>query len=98
MRPLLAGRVACGQTPEKAFEKDIEAYRATVRIPRLAVAVVKDNKIVYIDEFGSASDLENKIPRPGRHSLFRIASISKSFTATSMLQLGREKALRWIRT
>ena len=82
---LLAVSAAC-QNPQKAFEQEIEAYRASVRNPGLAVAVVKDGKIVYSAGFGSAS-LEQEIPIDPERSLFRIASISKSFSATSMMQL-----------
>ena len=48
---LLAASVAC-QNPQKAFEQEIEAYRASVRNPGLAVAVVTDGKIVYSAGFG----------------------------------------------
>jgi len=51
----------------------------------LAVAVVKDNKIVYHANFG-VKDIETQEPVQD-NSLFRIASISKSFSAVSMLQL-----------
>ena len=68
-----------------AFENDIEAYRAEIGNVGLAVAVVKDNRIVYHQEFGVA-DLETGAPIR-ENSLFRIASISKSFSATSMMQL-----------
>ena len=79
--------VSCGgpQTKEAAFEKDIEAFRKEIGNVGLAVAVVKNNQIVYSHEFGLAN-LEKKTPVQ-ENSLFRIASISKSFSATSMMQL-----------
>ena len=76
---------ACAQRPEKAFEKDMEAFRQEMGNVGLAVAVVKDKRIVYSHEFGVA-DLETGAP-VRENSLFRIASISKSFSATSMMQL-----------
>ncbi|MBQ9184865.1 MAG: beta-lactamase family protein [Bacteroidales bacterium] len=76
---------SCGKSPEKAFVEDIEAYRQEMGNVGLAVAVVKDNKIVYHANFG-VTDLETKAPVQD-NSLFRIASISKSFSAVSMLQL-----------
>ena len=82
---LLAGLLSCGQSPEAAFEKDIEAFRQKIGNVGLAVAVVKDNRIVYSQEFGVAS-LETGRPLQ-KNSLFRIASISKSFSATSVMQL-----------
>ena len=77
--------VSCGKSREQAFEEDIEAYRAQMGNVGLAVAVVKDNKIVYHANFG-VSDIETQAPVQD-NSLFRIASISKSFSAVSMLQL-----------
>ena len=76
---------SCGKSREKAFVEDIEAFRQEMSNAGLAVAVVKDNKIVYSAEFGY-SDLEAKTPVK-ENSLFRIASISKSFSAVSMFQL-----------
>ena len=83
---LLIGAVLSCQNPQKEFVKEIEAYRTSVRNPGLAVAVVKGGEIVYSAGFGSAS-LEEEIPIDPERSLFRIASISKSFSATSMMQL-----------
>lgn len=51
----------------------------------LSVVVVKNNKIVYTHSVGLQNIEENK-PLQNEH-LFRIASISKSFTATALLQL-----------
>ena len=51
----------------------------------LAVAVVRDNAIVYHEALGWR-DRERKIPLED-DDLFRIASISKSFTVTSIMQL-----------
>ena len=76
---------ACTQNPEKAFEKDIEAYRKEVGNVGMAVAVVKGGEIVYHNQFG-VKNLETKEPI-AEDDLFRIASISKSFSATSILQL-----------
>jgi CubicO group peptidase (beta-lactamase class C family) len=51
----------------------------------LAVVVVRDNAVVYQKALGW-KDREKKIPLD-EDDLFRIASISKSFAATSILQL-----------
>ncbi|MBQ2090474.1 MAG: beta-lactamase family protein [Bacteroidales bacterium] len=77
--------LSCGENAEEAFVKDIEAYRQQMGNVGLAVAVVKDNKIVYHANFG-VKDIETQEPVQD-NSLFRIASISKSFSAVSMLQL-----------
>ncbi|OCX52079.1 serine hydrolase [Mucilaginibacter sp. PPCGB 2223] len=51
----------------------------------VSVAVVKDNQIVYTHSFGYA-DIESNKPLTDNH-IFRIASISKSFSATCIMQL-----------
>ena len=51
----------------------------------MAVAVVKDGDIAYSKSFG-LKDRENAVPLK-EEDLFRIASISKSFSATAIMQL-----------
>lgn len=51
----------------------------------IAVVVVKENSIVYNNNFGY-SNLELNYPLQ-QNTLFRIASISKTFTATAIMQL-----------
>ena len=80
----LAVAAACS-SPEQAFEKDIEADRKEVGNVGMAVAVVKGGEIVYHNQFG-VKNLETKEPI-AEDDLFRIASISKSFSATSIMQL-----------
>src|SRR5690606_8526194 len=51
----------------------------------LAVVVVKDNKLIYNKSLGY-SNLEEKTPLKD-DNIFRIASISKSFTTSALLKL-----------
>jgi len=51
----------------------------------ISVAVVKNNKIIYTHSFG-LKDLETQQPLTD-DCIFRIASISKSFSATAIMQL-----------
>ena len=81
---------ACSGVREKSFEKDVEAYREEGGNVGLAVAVVKDGEIVYHKQFG-VKNLQTQEPI-AEDDLFRIASISKSFSATSIMQL-KEKGL-----
>jgi CubicO group peptidase (beta-lactamase class C family) len=55
------------------------------KVVGLSVAVVKNNKIIYTNSFGS-SNIETGTPLTN-NNIFRIASISKSFSATSIMQL-----------
>lgn len=57
----------------------------------LSVAVVKDGKMFYTHSFG-LKNIENEIPLTDS-AIFRIASISKSFTVTSLMQLVENKKL-----
>ncbi|MGN8056477.1 serine hydrolase domain-containing protein [Pedobacter sp. 22163] len=66
---------------EAEFKAVMEKYNAV----GAAVAVVKEGKIIYTQSFG-LKDLENKKPLTDQ-DIFRIASISKSFSATSVMQL-----------
>jgi CubicO group peptidase (beta-lactamase class C family) len=60
--------------------------------PGAALAVTKDGRLVYARGFGFA-DRERKEPVQPL-SLFRIASLSKPFTATAVLQLAQQGKLR----
>jgi len=66
---------------EAEFKAVMEKYNAV----GAAVAVVKEGKIIYAHSFG-LKDIENKTPLTDQ-DIFRIASISKSFSATSIMQL-----------
>ncbi len=66
---------------EADFKKVMDRFSAV----GASVAVVKEGKIVYTHSFGW-KDLENHTPLTDT-DIFRIASISKSFSATSVMQL-----------
>ena len=70
--------------PEKA-EAGIQALMEKTKVVGLAVAVVKNNQVIYTNAFGK-KNLETNTPLTN-DCLFRIASISKSFSATSIMQL-----------
>ena len=61
----------------------LEDKRCTLRLPGLAVAVVQDNRIVYLRGLGAAA--------PGRAMTLQmpliVGSLSKSFTALAVMQL-----------
>lgn len=69
------------QPVETGLLKLMEQYRAV----GMSVAVVKDNKIIYNRSFGYKNPDDKTIIQ--NTDIFRIASISKSFTATSLMQL-----------
>ncbi len=61
------------------------------RIPGLAVGIVHNGKLVYQKGFGYA-DIESKIAITPKTS-FRIASISKTFTAVAIMQLVEQEKI-----
>ena len=69
---------------EKA-EADFKAVMQKFNAVGASVAVVKNGKIIYTHSFG-LKDLDKKTELTDR-DIFRIASISKSFSATSIMQL-----------
>ena len=71
--------------PEPDVAQELDAIMKRYSAVGLAVAVVDEGKIVYENTLGF-KDLEAKTPWE-KTDVLRIASISKSFTATSILQL-----------
>ena len=67
-----------------AAETAIGALMKELPVAGLSVAVVRKGKVIYTQAFGYR-DLETREPLRTDH-IFRIASISKSFTATSLMQ------------
>ena len=66
-------------------EDMIKQYAATNHFPGYAFGIVVDGKLVFKSSGGYAN-LEQKIPATSS-SMFRIASMSKSFTSLAILQL-----------
>ncbi len=64
----------------------IEKFMLRQHVPGLAIAIVKDNRIVYAHAFGVRKLDEKKEPLTTQ-SLFHMASITKPFVATSIMQL-----------
>src|ERR1043166_9468203 len=89
---------ACGLAQEKtgrvpaprvsiseAFDTEMERFMSTRRVPGGALSVVKDGRLVYLRGYGWADHERKEKVKP--ESLFRIASISKPFTAVAVLKL-----------
>lgn len=73
------------QLTEREIEKTIQGYMDECRTNGMSVALVKGNDIIYQHAFGWR-DKEAGDPLD-INDLFKIASISKSFSAVSILQL-----------
>src|SRR5689334_8286724 len=66
----------------------VQAAMNREHVPGLALAVVKDGKILKAQAYGLA-DLDSKTPIT-TNTVFRIASISKQFVATAIMMLVEE--------
>lgn len=73
------------------IEREIGESLTKTETIGLAVAVIKNNQLVYQHAFGK-KNVEDNTPL-SNSDIFRIASISKSFAATSMMQLAEAKKL-----
>ncbi len=72
-------------------ERRIDSVMQQYDMPGLSVAVVKKGSVIYVHSFG----VKNKETGTalGNNDIFRIASISKSFSATSIMQLVQAKKM-----
>ena len=77
----------------RRFEAMAQAMVADRRVPGLAMAVVKDGRILSARGYG-ITDVDR--PEPvNAHTVFRLASLSKAFAGTVTGLLVSEGALRW---
>ncbi len=76
---------ACSQTKEEKAQEDISKIMESTGAVGVAVAVVKDGEIIYSATFGKKSLEEGTAI--SQDDIFRIASISKSFTTTALMTL-----------
>lgn len=68
-----------------AIDQRMEAYRLDAHIPGMVWGVVKDGKLVHVKGAG-VQEIEAKRPVTA-DTLFRIASMTKAFTALTILKL-----------
>jgi serine beta-lactamase-like protein LACTB, mitochondrial len=74
-------------SPDKhaQIEAAVTKFMASTHVPGISVAVVENGAYEWATGYGLA-DVENNAPA-SEHTLFRLASISKSLTATAAMQL-----------
>jgi serine beta-lactamase-like protein LACTB, mitochondrial len=64
---------------------------ASLHEPSLAISIVNDGQLIFAKGYG-ASDVENNVPATA-DTVYRIASLSKSLTATAAMRLVEEHRL-----
>lgn len=75
------------------FDKYVESLLERWEVPGLAVCVIKDGEVIYMNGFGRR-DLETGLAVTPE-TLFAIGSVSKPFTALSVGMLVDEGKLNW---
>src|SRR5262249_25321040 len=74
--------------PDADFDRVREFIKRQLterRLPSISVAVARDGQIIWEEAFGWA-DMEKRIPATP-HTMYSLASISKTFTATGLMIL-----------
>lgn len=87
---LFHANASFSQTPAekkrlRSFEKRVDVLRSRLRIPALSVVILENQKVLWIRGFGFA-DVENRIPATP-DTVYSIASLTKTFGATLIMQL-----------
>jgi CubicO group peptidase (beta-lactamase class C family) len=81
--PPAGAQTASQQAP--AINRLVTSYVSDHHVPGLSVAVVDRGRVILIQGYGLA-DVENSVPATA-DTVYRIASISKSITATAAMKL-----------
>jgi len=79
--------------PFDGFRGHVEELMQKWEVPGMAVCVVRDGKVIYMEGFGHR-DVE-KCLAVTPETLFAIGSVSKPFTALSVGMLVDERKLDW---
>ena len=74
------------------LKKGVEGFQARFHSPGIVVAIVHHQNIIFSEALGY-TDIENKIPAT-IHSKYPILSVTKTFTATMLMQLVEQKKIQ----
>jgi len=85
--------VRAQQGPGPDFDKYINDALKEWQVPGLAIAIIKDDRVVFAKGYGTR-ELDKSLP-VDEHTLFAIGSSSKAFTAASIGMLVDEGKLKW---
>lgn len=80
---LAIAQLTASQT--KAVDALVMSYASEHQVPGLSVAIVQQGRVAMAQGYGLA-DIENKVPATA-DTVYRIASLSKSITATAAMKL-----------
>ena len=81
----IAVRAQAGSDHAQAIDRLVTSFASNHHIPGLSVAVIDRGRVLLARGYG-LSDLENQVPATA-DTVYRIASVSKSITATAAMKL-----------
>ena len=73
------------QTDIPQVDNAVNDFMSTYSVPGVAVAIAKNDKLIYVKSYGLAEKTGNKAVTD--KSLFRVASISKTITSVAIMKL-----------
>jgi CubicO group peptidase (beta-lactamase class C family) len=85
--------VIAQDAPLHGFDDYVNKARADWGVPGLAIAIVKDNKVVFAKGYG-VRKLGEQTP-VNEHTMFGIGSTTKAFTAAALAMLMDEGKIKW---
>lgn len=91
--PNLNAQKAVTPISSKQIDSLVNLTLSTFNVPGIAVAVVKDGKIIHAKGYGIANLRTGK--KVDEHTLFGVASNSKAFTAAALGMLVDQGKLKW---
>ncbi len=90
--PLLATEPPRGRSLLERLDQIVEEARTTHQVPGIAVAIQHGDRLVLARGYGLA-DVENGAPAT-EHTIFRIGSVTKQYTAAAIVRLAEQGKLR----
>ena len=90
---LLANSICSAQMTAPQVDELVERTRQTFNVPGIAVAIVKDGKVVHAKGYGVRSVVSKE--KVDANTLFGIASNSKAFTSAALAMLVDEGKIKW---
>ena len=84
----------CAATPPDAEKRIDDLFRPVAggKTPGAAVAVVRNGQVIFVKAYGMADVAKGVVNSPA--TIFRLASITKTFTAVAVLQLIEDGKLK----
>ena len=82
------GKPANAETTEQRvgqFQNQVEEFRKLLKIPGMSAVIIKDQKVLWAKGFGFADQEKQIAATPD--TLYHIASLTKTFAATLIMQL-----------